>query len=216
MRLQPLRPLLNTRGFTLIEALLAISLMAVISLTAVSVFSLGLQIWKRTKQMNTVERKAVLSLERMESDLRSAVRFAPVKDTFSIENRNRAVYKGDSLQIMIPSTVIAQGPKDTGGYARKTYRWESSKKQLCRSIEKASDIYRRNTPPCEVLAKNVTKFKMRYRLPSGLADSYSWYDEWDGEGGLPMAVEIEMEITPEAGLMKKTFKRTVVIPASGE
>lgn len=204
----------KTRGFTLIEALLAVTLVAVISLSAVSVFSLGLQIWKRTRQMNRLERKAVLALEKMGADLRSAVRFTQVQDTFSIQSKTKIEFKGTPVQIMIPAVLLPQSPSDLGGYARKTYRWDSAKRELCRSTEKASDLYRKSVPSCDVIAGNVTKFRIHYRLSSGFSGSYSWYDNWDGTGGLPLGIEIEMEVSPETGTEKKIFKRLIVIPSA--
>ena len=189
------------------EMLLAAALFALVAASSVSVFSMGLQIWKRAKTLSSTDRKAQLALVKLTRDLHNAIHITPQPAAqFSIRKK-MFEYKGSAGEIMIPA----------GGNGRMTYQWDSSTKELCQRFETASDLFQNRHPECKVLAKNIIRFRARYWLPSGLEDSYSWYDDWDGKDGLPYAIEVEMELKPEnEQANRKVYKKTIMIPAGGK
>ena len=207
----------SQRGFTLMETLLAITLFVIVSVASTSIFSLGLQIWKRTRTDSKTEQRVLLAFEKMGQDLRSMVRLAPKPEQFSIQKNHFFEYAGSSTEVQIPA---AYGPGENpvlSGYGRTIYRWDSGSGELCRSVENAADLMADKKPDCRVLATGVVKFKIRYWLPSGLEDSYSWYDHWDPEDGIPLAVEINLEVKDEnTSSRPEVFRKTIVIPVGGK
>jgi len=58
-------------GFTLIETLVVIGLSAIIGVSLLSSFVMGMKVWKRTASPDFVHRKVILGLEKLSRDLRS-------------------------------------------------------------------------------------------------------------------------------------------------
>jgi prepilin-type N-terminal cleavage/methylation domain-containing protein len=195
---------LSVRGFTLMEMLLAMTLFSIAASSSYGIFSMGIQIWKRTKASSQAEHKALLALERIGKDVRKTINSAPrqelMKEVFK--------YQGKSMEVNLPASP----------YRRITYRWENAKKEVCRSEENATDLYQKKMPPCKTLVKGIQSFKLRYWLYDGIAKSYSWYDEWKHEEGMPAAIQVEMTLQPakERGQREappaKRFARTFLVP----
>lgn len=207
----------DPRGFTLMEMILAAALFVIVSVSSFSIFSMGLKIWKRARDISKTERRAVLALEKMGQDLRGMVRIVPKPEgQFTMNEKVSFEYKGSAKEVQIPSAYVPGEHPVMGGYGRTTYQWDSAKKGLCRSQETAADLYEEKKQDCRVLAVGVERFQLRYWLPSGLEDSYSWYDSWDPKEALPLAVEIQLELKPETQYgTKRVYKKTVVVPVGG-
>ncbi len=204
-------------GFTLMEAILALALFSIVMISSIQVFSMGLQIWKRTRQVDRQEHKLLLALERMGQDIRNAVWISPQKETFTISDKSmkQILYKGTAAEVMIPSLLLAGGNK-TGGFGRITYQWNFPKKTLCRKVEYTADLFKENKKiPCQNLVEDVWKVKFRYWLTSGISGSRSWYDEWESEDGLPEAIQVSIELKSEPGSVRRNvYEKTFVIPVA--
>jgi len=86
-----------SRAFTLIEFLIVISIMAVLGAAVLSIFSGGINVYKRVKELGTEEMQALLSLEEVEMDLRN---------TFVISGIN---FTGEAKEITFSGRDIILG-----------------------------------------------------------------------------------------------------------
>jgi len=213
------RILAPQRGFTLIETLLAVTLFAIASASSFGIFSMGISIWKRSQGSSLEERKAVLGLEKMAADIRTAVRVTASQETEFSENRIE--YKGEGTGFFLPAIVrrADADQKSRTQYGRVGWRWNRSTKELCRTLEGAGEIYRRETAACVPEASRIRSVRFQYYAYAGLADSYSWHDSWETRQGFPLAVQISLELEPAGGekyARPRLFKRTVLLPVGGK
>ncbi len=217
MILPRLRP---KNGFTILETLLAVTLFALVISSAYGVFAGGIQIWKRAQGRLRTERKVVLGLEKMGQEMRTTPQLAP-KVTAGLSVKKEFKYGGDSREVTLPAAVSFTGKNGDllTQYGAVTYRWDSAHKELCRLALSASDLFTGIKPECRVLSGSVERLVFRYWLYSPIGKSYSWYDQWDGEDGLPQAVEVTLEISPqlrgEKTRVKHEFKRLFILQTAG-
>jgi type II secretion system protein J len=203
---------MDKRGFTLIELLLAMTLFAVASASSYGVFSMGIQIWRRTQAAGQAEHKALIALEKMGSDVRQMIK-TEVKDSLMTETFE---YKGGTASLSVPGSVQFKGgdKENRVQTGRITYTWDLAKKRICRAAESATDLYQKRTPVCKTLVEGIPSFKIRYWMYDSTAKSYSWYDEWDMEDGAPSAVRVEMELQSKLSTALKKFTRTFLVPVA--
>lgn len=199
----------NKRGFTLMELLLAATILTVVMSSSYSIFWMGLQIWKFSRGRGNVEKKIVLALEKMGKDLRSAVRV-------SDENR-KTRGSGNQTEVRIPSMIRQETAREElTQYGYVVYRWESARHSLCRQEITASDIYKRSQPPCKEVAAFIRNFQMKYLIYEGVGEAYSWYDSWDENDMTPLAVEIRIDMDPllkgEKVPFERSYHKVVFIP----
>jgi type II secretion system protein J len=211
----------NSRGFTLMETLLAVTLFAIVMTSSMGIFSMGLQIWKRSQGQALQERKVLLAMEKMGQAVREAVKIKVVPAA-GLESDQELDFEGDNNSFSFPSVVTFSGKKGNllTQYGKTTFRWDSKTRTLCRSLEGASDVYLKKKPECATLAQEIQTFKMRYWVYDGIGDSYSWYDSWEYKDSLPQAVSVSIDFVPrlkngQVGL-KKHYEKTFVIPVGGK
>lgn len=109
-------------GFTLIEILIAVSIMAVLGVAVTSTLVQGSRIYTRFSQISSREQTSFL-LEKLTHDLRNSVAYSPVETS----------YKADTL---VFSSAVLQGAADlskTQMPSRVQYRYIPSQHTLVRS-----------------------------------------------------------------------------------
>ena len=209
----------HSRGFTLMEMLLAVTLFAIVMASGFGVFRMGLQIWQRMQGRSSLERKTVLTLEKMGRDLRAAIRIPAQKEALGKQNIE---YAGSNSEFNFPAIVTKFGKKggETTQTGRITYRFESSSETLCKKLENATDFYLKRAVPCEPVVQQVQSLKFRYWLYDKIGKEYDWYDEWDASRGLPKAVSLLLVQNPKLkggqNSSKEEYHQTWFIPSGGE
>ena len=196
-------------GFTMIEILIVAMIFATVSAASLSIFSMGMQIWRRAQGPSVLERKALFAMEKIGKDIRASYRT-------KVETLKG---KGDSSSIQIPSLIVVKGEKlDMIQYGRVHYEWNSSKQELCRAEETATNISQEKTPPCRVIASKIRRFKLRYFIYEGIGESYSWYDEWEEKADPPLAVQVAIEVDTSIKKLKssRSFAKTIFMPTGGK
>jgi type II secretion system protein J len=198
-------------GFTLLETLLALTLFTIVMISVYSVTTLGLQIWKRSREEGKTERKAILALEKMGQEIRSAAPYAKPKDEIALSKPQTFDFGGSEAAIMLPVIFNGDDPAILGGGGRVTYELNRSEGALCKKIETVSDLYLHSHKKCSAVAQGVSGLKFRYWMQAGVTKSYSWYDEWNGREGLPGAVEVTLTLKAKKNMPSRVFKKTVLI-----
>ena len=186
----------NTRGFTLLELLVAISIFAIISAMAYGGLARVLQDRDRLEVEHEFWRALSLTFARMEEDL-SQARARSVRD---LSGFTLAALRGqptDTRALAPPNIEITRGGVltfDAGARSdmqRVAYRLVEGTLQrlLWPVLDQAPQ-----TKPLELpLMKNVESFQVRFYSPAGV-----WLDQWPVDGAndpLPRGVEIKLTLT---------------------
>ena len=197
------------RGFTIMEMLLALTLFAIVITASVGVFSMGIQIWRRSQGRSNAEQKALLGLMRFGKEVRSMIKTG--------EETLRG--SGDERSISFPALIPVQEEqeKEKIQYGRIHYQWDYASESLCRGVETATDIYRKSSSNCVPVAEHIKNLRFRYWLYNSIGKSYSWFDRWD-ENEPPKAISISIEMqsqfSEEKNPLKHEFNQTFVIPVA--
>lgn len=204
-------------GFTLLETLLAVTLFAIVISSSYGIFSMGIQIWKRSQGRSLVERKATLALERMGQDVRNAI--FTVSSGEAGLSQAEPEFTGNEKSFSLPAIVNVSDKKGIGmnQYGAVMYEWNSAG-ELCRRTKSATDLYLRRDSGCRVLAQGIKKLKFEYLLYQKITKSLSWYNSWDLKDGMPQAVRVNLELEEKMkgerrGIVKK-YQRTFLVPVA--
>lgn len=192
------------RGFTLMEMLLAVTILAMAMASIGTVFSMGLQIWKRTQGGGAPEKKLALAFEKMSVEVRQIPKTLGLKDV---------EFESKSTEFQFPSYVAGFNSKGepTFQYGRVTYKWNASDQELCREVEDAHALYEKNKAECKPLAGKIQKLQFKYWLYDGMAGSFSWKDTWSLSESklLPAAVKVSAELVSESQSLSSQRPRLI-------
>lgn len=200
------------RGFTLIETLLAVTLFAIVMSSSYGIFSMGIQIWRRTQGADVYERQAITTLERMGRDFRMMLK--------TTDELNAG--EGTAQKVIFPFMVTDYDRDGTPFFqnGKIGYEFDKNKKTLCMRKYTATDLYKEREPECRVLVEEVQKLKFKYWLYEGIGESFSWYERWDGEESIPQAIEVTLELNSqlkgESSAKKREYIRKFLVPVGGK
>lgn len=161
-------------GFTFIEVLLVVTIFSILSLAIYSTFVSGLKLWDRIQGQALTQRKVLLSMEKLSSDLRQSPDFSKIG------------FQGSSNSITFP---ILSG-KDI---YRVTYALEE--KTILRKLVSYKDIVEKKE---EVQTKkflpDTEDLKFSFGFQEEGKQEYSFKDAWNKEDGIPKILKIELKI----------------------
>lgn len=186
----------NTRGFTLLELLVAISIFAIISAMAYGSLARVLRDRDRLEVEHEFWRALSLTFARLEEDL-SQARSRTVRDVMGFSQPAFRGQPTDTRAMGLPSLEFTRGGVltfDAGARSdmqRVGYRLVDGTLQrlLWPVLDQAPQ-----TKPLELpLISNVESFQVRFYSPSGI-----WLDQWPASGAndpQPRGVEIKLTLT---------------------
>lgn len=196
---------LQRHGFTLLEVLVSIAIIAVLSIAVFS--SLGVAFNARRSATETTEpyRKLQLTMGMIRQDLQSALPPTGmlVDETLGREDEDDDGQPMDSLRFFSSSPPMPWEGHPVG-FRRIDLLLREDEDLLATETPNGHILVRqivRNTfapvepePQEEILCRNVRAFNLRY------FDGADWVDEWDAEiqdNTLPKAVEVYIELMPD-------------------
>ncbi|MFH0763893.1 MAG: prepilin-type N-terminal cleavage/methylation domain-containing protein [Candidatus Omnitrophota bacterium] len=94
----PARRVKNNRGFTLAELLIAASIIGMIGMIILATFAGGLRVYNRLRAYSVKEYDILISLEKIERDMRNSLGFSGVD------------FRGDAKKISFAAIVESAGP----------------------------------------------------------------------------------------------------------
>ncbi|MFH0986380.1 MAG: prepilin-type N-terminal cleavage/methylation domain-containing protein [Candidatus Omnitrophota bacterium] len=163
----------NVKGFTLIEMMLVAVLIGIVGLAIVATFAGGLKLFHRVESYTAAKADVLLSLERMERDLRN---------TFSLKGID---FIGESHRVTFPAILngvsskgqVAESPgsicyfRDDNGHDRALSREE---------ITYAQAVHEENSGhgPITALA-SIEDIQLQYFSYDPEAGTCRWGDVWD-------------------------------------
>lgn len=163
-------------GFTLVELLVAVSLMGLVGATAVASLAGGLRVWRRTADVGAAQEAALIALGRIRQDLRSLQPFAPLP------------FEGDADQCSFPTVArvedAREAPRELGQLG---YYVDPRDHVLCRTfVPYRLSSRQRARDRCRVALEAVSGVRFQYRDGTG-----RWTSAWDSQD-VPHAVRVEI------------------------
>jgi type II secretion system protein J len=204
----------QTIAFTLLEIMLAITMLALVATAVYSTWSAGLAGWKRSATVTDELQRERIVMETLAELTQSAVFFSSKDSLYEIEG-TREPQTGDSISfvtgsdLLLPQTEVAIGGmrRVTISLARDTW----GRSFLGISNTPALQVEQAPDPVIHILSMEVCGFGVRYRDPR----SMSWTDKWEEGNLIPSAVEYTVAFGANDGRTPPVIvTRTVELPAA--
>ncbi|MBU0895202.1 MAG: prepilin-type N-terminal cleavage/methylation domain-containing protein [Candidatus Omnitrophica bacterium] len=161
------------KGFTLVEMMLVAGILAIIGLTIVATFSSGLRIFYRMEGYNTVKADVLISIEKMERDLKNAFSYRGIE------------FIGSSKKVTFPGLIRkfnSEGRPEESLGAISYYLDDSGKtKMVSREENKYTQAIKKDRGargPITRLA-SIEGLDFKYYVYDPESDFYSWASVWD-------------------------------------
>jgi prepilin-type N-terminal cleavage/methylation domain-containing protein len=215
------------KGFTLVELMIAASILGMIALAILSSFDAGLRAFAHVQSFGGTQVEALLAIDRIERDLRNTFRLSGIN------------FDGGAKEISFPAVVRRLDEEDNErvSLGRITYRFDSSQKALIVKEEDYSlaiaggggeaieDSAQPKVPRSEQTAPEILAFIEDlhfdyYFYRKGTEGDketvdYGWKASWAGkDDGFPRGVKVEVVF--KNGQEERSLARTVFIPVGGE
>lgn len=184
------------KGFTLVEILLVIVMLAFVSLAVYAVFNSGIKIWQKVSK-EVPEEELNIFFARFAGDLRNSFKFSG----FDFLGQD------DALEFTFLVSSPGLNKRSVG---RVGYLYDFSDKIIVRKESDYSQAYNQQQKGRQVLS-NVSAFNFQYYFYDKEKKEYLWKSRLE-KGESPLAVRIELDLGNENSAVK--FTKTVSIPVS--
>lgn len=177
---------LSLTGFTLVEILIVASVMAIVMLAIYSSFISGLRLWQRSQNLSQIQRKVIIGLEKLSSQVRQGIDFPDIG------------FNGTKTKFSFP-LIIREKDEDRvkEEIVKVTFEFDAEDKSLIRSVERYQDIL------SEGEGKKVSTQTFIPRIEEADFSYYyfvankpdPWKEEWKPEEGaaIPMAIKVTIK-----------------------
>lgn len=179
------------KGFTLLETLIAVSILSMIIVSLFAGFSLGLKGWKQINEKGMVNQKAMSSVAKIERDLKNSIYYSPIR------------FEGEINKI---SFMTIKKNDDKSMLSYMCY-WLDNGILKCRE----DNLVEGKTVEIEML-KDIADLRFEYAIGDENI-GYSWISLFKPQRGLPRAVKIV--VTIKENETDRTLERIIEIPVGG-
>jgi prepilin-type N-terminal cleavage/methylation domain-containing protein len=172
------------RGFSLLELLLAVSLMALAGMAATAALGGGIRVWQRAQAFGTGPQAAAVAWSRLERDLHNVRRFGPLP------------FDGSGRRLTFASVQRASDEPDAAAeLGRLGYYHDEAQGLLCRTFVPYRLLSREGARArCHPILEDVARVRFSYLD----GDSGGWVGGWE-EDRPPRAVKLEVTVGRRAG-----------------
>lgn len=197
------RSAVGIEGFTLVEMLIALSLVSVMAVIIAGALHLGARVWERSEALIETEHRSRTILERMQRQLRAA-NF----ETSESADGTRASFEGGNRSVAFLSSV-ALNPVNAYGWVWVRYEVDTGPDGINRLLLYEQNIalmetasgrqYQRQQNPVE-LASGFGALRFEYLDPAGRSAPLEWRSSWRSTNRqyLPRAVRVTYQETGAA------------------
>lgn len=181
-----MRSLISERGFTLLELLVAISILSVIAVIVGGSLGLGVRAWERGESdIGDSQRMRILT-EMIAQEIKSAYPYE-----ISMDNERVVAFQGESDSLWF---VTASAKPEKGSLKWVSYSVEDSSLIVREGALPDKDLLEKvSAEDGEVLDAEVTGLALEYLSP----DDEEWLESWDLGKHLPAAIKVTMDSMPE-------------------
>lgn len=181
-------PSADGRGFTLLEVILAVSILAVVVLLATTALRVGLRAREAGQRRADLQQENRALVELVSETLAGAF---PYQGRLGQSPDRIVLFQGEPDEVRFVTTAPPLALDTTAAPFHAVVLGLEGEDAL-RLIERLVPTDDPFTPGSErVLSRSITRFTLAYRDEAG-----EWQDKWDGReaGGLPTAVRFELRV----------------------
>ena len=190
MTRRPLRARLRTDagGFTLVEIILAVSILAVVVLMAASALRVGVRAWEAGQRRADLQQESRALVELLTEALGGAY---PYQARVGLSTQRVVLFEGNAEEVRFVTNappLVLDAPA-APFHAVILGRRGTEELRIVERLLPAEEPFAPG--PDRVLSRSVARFSLAYRDEAG-----AWQERWDGkeEGGLPTAVRLELAV----------------------
>lgn len=178
----------DARGVTLMEILLAMSIMAVIIVVLVGSARVGIRAWEAGERQAAAQQEIRAMVELLTDTLSGAY---PYKGRLGGGPERVVLFQGEADEVRFVTTAppLTLDTATAPYHAVTLSRSDEDELRLVERLVPAEEPF--GDDPRTVLSRTVTGFRLQY-----LDDKGAWQDTWDGPkaGAIPAAVRVELSI----------------------
>jgi general secretion pathway protein J len=179
-------------GFTLVEALVATALLALVLLFVFNGIDTGRRFWERT------DRRAAAADEvgAVQAFLRERIAQSYPALIVLPPNGHRVAFQGERNRLAFSTTLPDEaGP---GGYYRTVLMQRDEKLVMAWRLERneKDDLGDRDAMKEKVVLSDIRQLRLSYYGESGASNRAEWRSDWRNRQTLPSLVRIEVEFPP--------------------
>lgn len=203
-------------GFTLVEVLLAVTILSLVIVGVYGIWSASLKAWKRGGEATEVFQRQRVVMETLAELAQSAVYFAATPDLYAIIGAKNPGL-GDSVSFVTASDAfLPPGEANDIGMRRVIISMEQDEYRrtyLAIVNQPALSVKDGSTKDLQahVVSMDVSSFLVRYLDPR----DGDWYDKWEEPNLIPSAMEFTVTFgKPGDQLPPVTVTRAVDLPVA--
>lgn len=185
----------NISGFSLIELIITISMLAMVGIALLSVFSVGIKAYARVQDYGKNKNGYFIALEKIEQDLHNALSFSSIG------------FNGDSKKISFPLTA-----DNNADLVKITYYLDAGK-NLLRKQEVYTPSDKADTDDKTTALVNLADLVFSYYGLNDETGKFEWRDNWVNLKKLPKLVKVVFIY--KNGEKNISLSRAILIPVSG-
>lgn len=199
-------PRAHGQGFTLVEVMLAVSILAVVVLLATAALRVGLRAWEVGQRRVDLQQEGRALVELVSEALAGA---SPYQGRLGSSPERVVLFEGEpeEVRFVTSSPPLALDAPAAPFHAVVLGRTGHDALRLIERLVPSDEPFAPG--PEHVLSRSVTRFTLAYRDESG-----AWQERWDAReaGGLPAAVRFELAV---GGLVRAAPAVVVALPLRG-
>jgi len=198
-------------GFTLVELLIAATMMSVLFIGLGGHLRGGITVWRETTQRVDGLQRERVALDRFERDLANGIVYDAREEAYSTTEEGKPPPPQFTTSSLAWYSVFSATPLPAVKFV--TYACESrdSVAGFWRTSQSLSEARTHSEPVHELLLPDCEALKVRYAylLPPDVAEAFEWRDQWlfEKELELPRLIEVTVRLAS-----KRTVTRVMAIP----
>lgn len=188
-------------GFTLVELLVVVSIVALIGMSLYAMFGSSLDMMRRVSRSEVSEDVSIF-LEKLDREISSQVTFKGIP------------FEGKETSLSFPSRInLDQRAPLNRGIGRVSYFFDESHRTFARRQENLSQCYKKVEVEAVPMVEGVANMKFQYFVYRENEKTFEWVGGWnslENQGAIPYAVKVEFECV--RGEERYGFEKTIAIP----